>query len=226
MFQRSRRIIKPEILDDQTPGAGAPSLRDLVRINRFFGGHEALRKALRLVAPAEPFSVLDVGAASGDSARVIRRAYPQAHVTSLDYKLHHVRSAPEPRVVADAFRLPFRPASFDIVHCSLFLHHFEDDAVVALLQSFGEVARAAVVVNDLERHPLAYFFLPWTRSILRWDPITVHDGPISVQAAFLESELRDLAVKAGLWQIRTRVHRPAFRIALVAAPAQKSTQVP
>jgi hypothetical protein len=56
----------PEILDDQTPEAGAASLCDLVRINRFLGGHEALRKALRRVAPAGAFNLLDVGAAEGD----------------------------------------------------------------------------------------------------------------------------------------------------------------
>jgi SAM-dependent methyltransferase len=218
MFQRSRRVIEPEILDEQTPEAGARSLRDLVRINRYLGGHEAIRKAFRRVAPAGPFTVLDVGAASGDSARVIRQSYPQATVISLDYKAHHLETAPSPKLVADAFRPPFGRDSFDIVHCSLFLHHFEDDAVVDLLRTFGEMARVAVVVNDLERHALAYWFLPFTRPILRWDPITIHDGPISVQAAFIERELRDLAKSAGLGHIHTRVHRPAFRITLIARP--------
>ncbi|HYP04940.1 MAG TPA: methyltransferase domain-containing protein [Bryobacteraceae bacterium] len=218
MFTRSRRLIRPEILDEQTPEAAAASLRDLVRINRWLGGHEALRSALRGVAPEGPFTVLDVGAASGDSGRVIRQAYPQAVVTSLDYRAHHMFGAPAPKVVADAFQPPFGPGSFDIVHCSLFLHHFEDPAVVNLLRGFGAMARVAVVVNDLERHALAYWFLPWTRWLLGWDAITVHDGPISVQAAFMEEELRALAQAAGLREIRTRMRRPAFRITLVARP--------
>jgi 2-polyprenyl-3-methyl-5-hydroxy-6-metoxy-1,4-benzoquinol methylase len=218
MFRPAHRHIEPEILDDQPPGAGAASLRDLVRINRYFGGHEAIRKALRGVVPTGSFTLLDVGAASGDSARVIRDAYPQAAVTSLDYRPYHLGQAPEPKLVADAFHLPFPPQSFDIVHCSLFLHHFEDEAVVELFRAFGEIARVAVVVSDLERHRLAYWFLPLTRWILRWDPITVHDGPISVQAAFVEAELRALAERAGLRHVRTRVYRPAFRITLVATP--------
>jgi hypothetical protein len=218
MFTGSRRVIRHEILDEQTPEAGAASLRDLVRINRYLGGHEASRRALRAVAPKQPFTVLDIGAASGDSARIIGEAFPQAAVTSLDYKLHHLAGAPLPKLAADAFRPPLRDKSFDIVHCSLFLHHFEDVEVVQLLGAFGKLARVAVVVNDLERHPLAYWFLPWTRWLMRWDPITVHDGPISVQAAFKEQELRDLAVTAGLRDVHTRVYRPAFRITLVGRP--------
>jgi hypothetical protein len=215
MFTASRRRIEPEILDDQPPEAGAPSLRDLVRINRFLGGHEALRKAFRRVAPDGPFTVLDIGSATGDSGNVIRAAYPRAIVTSLDYKLHHVQHAHGPKLVADAFRLPFGSRSFTFVYCSLFLHHFEDDAVVQLLSGFREVAEQAVIVNDLERHVLPYWFLPATRWLFGWDRITLHDGPISVQAAFRRAELERLAERAGLREVRARVHRPAFRITVV-----------
>ena len=215
MFIASRRRIEPEILDDQPPEAGASSLRDLVRINRFLGGHEALRKAFRRGAAKEPFSVLDIGSATGDSANVIRAAYPNAAVTSLDYKLHHVRHARGPKLVADAFRLPFRPRSFTLVYCSLFLHHFEDDAVIELLRGFREIAQQAVIVNDLERHILPYWFLPATRWLFGWDPITLHDGPISVQAGFRRAELVELASRAGLRDIDARLHRPAFRVTLV-----------
>ena len=65
-FRRSR-FIQPEILDDQTPERAAPSLADIVRINRLLGGHEVLRKCLgSIVVPGERFSFLDVGAGSGE----------------------------------------------------------------------------------------------------------------------------------------------------------------
>jgi ubiquinone/menaquinone biosynthesis C-methylase UbiE len=213
-FTSSRRIIRHELLDEQTPEAGEKSLRDLVRINRFLGGHEASRKALRSVAPSGPFTVLDVGAGSGDTGGAIRAAFPGATVTSLDYKAHHLRAASQPKINADAFRLPVRSRSFDFVHCSLFLHHFDDRSVIELFRGFREAARVAVIVNDLERHWMAYHFLPATAWLFGWDPITLHDGPISVQAAFTPNELRDLASKAGLRHVTTKVYHPAFRIAL------------
>lgn len=216
-FSRNR-LIRPEILDDQTPERAAPSLRDLVRINRFTGGHQVLRKALRqVVQPDQAFSFLDVGAGSGDAAGVVSASYPHASVVSLDYRLHHVRTAPGLRIAGDAFRLPVRPSAFDIVYCGLFLHHFENGAVVKLLEAMRTASRRFVIVNDLERHAIAYHFLPATRWLFRWDPITLHDGPVSVQAAFTAEELRSLAIRAGLSPVEVRTHRPAFRVSLLAA---------
>jgi ubiquinone/menaquinone biosynthesis C-methylase UbiE len=146
----------------------------------------------------------------------IRRWYPEAQVTSLDYVESHLVQSAVPKVAGDAFRLPFRPGSFDYVFCSLFLHHFQDMDVVRLLRGFGEVARKGVLVIDLERNPIPYYFIAWSRPLLGWDPVTVHDGAISVEAAFHRKELEDLAREAGLRNPRARVFRPAFRIALAA----------
>ena len=211
-----KRLILPELLDSLPPDQALASLRDLVRINRRWGGHSTLRRLLRENVPdSQPFSVLDVGAASGDMGDCIRRWYSAAKVTSLDYVESHLARSAAPKVAGDAFRLPFRTGSFDYVFCSLFLHHFQDEAVVRLLQSFGEVARKAVLVIDLERNPIPYYFIAWSRPLLGWDPVTVHDGAISVEAAFHRTELEDLAREAGLINPRARVFRPAFRIALV-----------
>jgi SAM-dependent methyltransferase len=137
-------------------------------------------------------------------------------VTSLDYKADHLAQAADPRVVADAFQLPFRPASFDYVFSSLFLHHFTNDQVAALLRSFRSVARRAVLAIDLERGPLAFHFLPSTRWLFGWHDITVNDGQISVAAAFKKDELLALAASAGLSSARVRVHRPWSRLSLFA----------
>lgn len=211
------RLILPEILDTLPPDQARASLQDLVRINRRWGGHSTLRRLLKdTVGEGEAFSILDVGAASGDMGARIRGWYPVAKVTSLDYLESHLKQSQGPRVAGDAFRLPFRRGSFDYVFCSLFLHHFPNDRVVELLRNFGAVARRAVLVIDLERNPIPYYFIAWSRPLLGWDPVTVHDGAISVEAAFRRKELEDLARQAGLRNPRARVYRPAFRIALVA----------
>jgi SAM-dependent methyltransferase len=211
------RIIKPELLDSQSPDNATASLNDLVRINRLLGGHKVLRKTMEgLAEPGESFTFLDVGAASGDMGACIRARYPGAVVTSFDYNADHLATAADPRVCGDAFQMPFRPRSFDFVHCSLFLHHFQDSKIIELLKNFAALARRAVVLTDLERNPLAYYFLPLTKWIFGWDRITLHDGPISVEAGFHATELSALAQAAGLTQARVSAHRPAFRVALVA----------
>lgn len=212
-----KRLILPELLDGLPPDQARASLADLIRINRVWGGHSTLRRLLAETVPArEGFSVLDVGAASGDMGACIRQWYPAAEVTSLDYVESHLVGSTGMKVVGDAFRLPFRPGSFDYVFCSLFLHHFVDEKVVEVLRGFGEVARKAVLVIDLERHPIPYYFIAWSRPLLGWDPVTVHDGAISVEAAFHGDELEALARRAGLRNPRAWVHRPAFRIAMSA----------
>jgi ubiquinone/menaquinone biosynthesis C-methylase UbiE len=209
------RVLKPEILDTLPYDQARASLADLVRINRRWGGHSALRHLLReAVRPDETFTLLDVGAASGDMGACVRQWYPRASVISLDYNPAHLRAAQAPRVAADAFRLPFCAKSCDFVFCSLFLHHFTDQQIVTLLAGFGGVARRGVLVIDLERHPIPYYFIPWTQGLFGWDPVTVNDAQISVEAAFRPFELDQLARRAGLKNPHFRVYRPAFRITM------------
>jgi len=205
------------MLDHAPPEVARASLRDLERVNRFLGGYLVVRKMFaRLVEPGERFSVLDVGAASGDMGAAITRSFPSARVTSLDYKADHLAQAADPKLVADAFHLPFPPASFDFVFSSLFLHHFTNEQVVELFLSFRSIARRAVLAIDLDRGPLAYYFLPNTRWLFGWQAITINDGQISVAAALKKDELLALAVRAGLNDARVRVHRPWSRLSMVA----------
>ena len=193
------------------------NLKDLVRVNKLFGGYKTLRRMVgEFMAPGEAFSVLDIGAASGDMGVSLRRSFPRATVTSLDRRVEHMRDAPPPKVVGDAFQLPFAEDSFDFVFSSLFLHHFSDEQVVQLLANFGAVARRAVLAIDLERGPLAYHFMPWTRWLFGWHNLSMHDGPASVQASFKHQELLALARQAGLTKARAASHRPWARISLVA----------
>jgi SAM-dependent methyltransferase len=214
----AERVIVPEVLDEAHPADARLNLKDLARINRYFGGYRILKNLIgQFARTGESFSVLDVGAASGDMGRALREKYPHAAVTSLDYRGYHLAEAAEPKVVGDAFRLPFADRSFDIVFCSLFLHHFRDEDVVNLLAGFRRVARRAVCAIDLDRGPFAYHFLPATHWLFRWHWITLHDGPISVGAAFKREELLRLARQAGLLHARVRVHRPWARLSVAAA---------
>ncbi len=204
-------------MDHLPPEEARPNLADLVRLNRDFGGHSVLREVFSKVVKTEnPFTVLDVGAASGDTARVLQQMYPAASIASLDYNATNLERAPLPKVMANAFQLPFGEDSFDFVLSSLFLHHFSDDQVIALLRSFYGLARRALVVCDLERHIVPYWFLPATKLFLGWNDVTVHDGRMSVQAAFRPRELLSVAQKAGIDGAQVHAHRPAFRLSLTA----------
>jgi SAM-dependent methyltransferase len=213
----AKRRIEAELLDHAPRDQAEANLADLVRLNRRFGGHSVARRVLGQVAKrGERFTLLDVGAASGDTGRLVRELYPGASVISLDQNSVNLAAAPAPKVIGDAFELPFRPASFDYVFASLFLHHFTDDQVTRLLEIFYAAARSAVLICDLERHVVPYFFLPLSKLFFGWSRITVHDGMVSVRAAFRSDELLKLARRAGMRDARVEVYRPAFRLSLIA----------
>ena len=217
MDSLSRRVIRPELLDGAGDEEAAVNLADLRSINRWLGGHAVLRGCLRRwFRTQDSFRMLDIGAASGDGARVVRNAFPRCQVISLDLLRRNLRLAPEPKLAGDAFRLPFEAGCFDVVACSLFLHHFEDADVVRLLGEMGRVSRGYVLAIDLERRWLAREFLPATRWLFGWNAITLHDGPVSVAAAFRAEELGRLAEAAGLRSIDVRRHYPWFRISVGA----------
>ncbi len=167
----SRRVLGTELLECAESAPADRNLRDIARINRWFGGHHALLRMMRdLAASDEQFSVLDVGAGSGDMGRCLTGHFPNAKVISLDHR-------PSPR-----------------------------------LRSF---ARRALLLLDLERHPVAYHFLPMAKRVFDWCPLTVHDGPMSVAAAFRVEELASMAHAAGATVLAAQRHWPWFRISVV-----------
>lgn len=213
----SKRQIKPELLEHLTAEEARENLADLIRLNDRFGGHAVLLSAFQeVVEPSEAFTLLDIGSASGDTARLIGQTYPSARITSLDNSLITSKEAPQPKLIADAFDLPFAAGSFDLVMCSLLLHHFPDELISKLLAAFYATARRALLVCDLERHVVPFCFLPLSKPLFGWCGVTVHDGMASVRAGFRRAELEGLASKAGIAAAHVRVHRPAFRLSLIA----------
>ena len=145
----THRIIEQERMDHAPDHEVRTCLADLRRINHWFGGESTLRHALKSYERA---SILDIGAASGEVARLL----PTARVVSLDLQHRNLREAPRPAVCADAFQLPFADNAFEVVACSLFLHHFDDAKVISLLREFARVASVKVAIVDLERHRIAF----------------------------------------------------------------------
>src|SRR5262249_6969428 len=170
------RIYEEELLDT---GAGsdddvAGNLKDLRLINKRLGGTRPIVKALvSLLSNDAPkrLSILDVGTGSADiPGRIVRWCSSRGIVcdtVALDLSERNLRVTRrrlgfDPAISllrADAKLLPFQPRSFDIVIASQFLHHFGEHDVAELLASFAVIARRAVVINDLARNLVPYYFI-------------------------------------------------------------------
>jgi ubiquinone/menaquinone biosynthesis C-methylase UbiE len=113
-----------------------------------------------------------------------------------------------------ALRLPFRDQAVDLIAASMFCHHFFAGDLVALMRELTRVARVGVIINDLRRHPLAYWgYRALSRVFLRGHVVR-HDGAISVLRGFVPQELAMLGSQFPefRWSVRRRF---AFRICLV-----------
>lgn len=200
-------------MDSVSDEVAAINLADIARINRITGARRHLIASLRRrFARSDNFRFLDVGAATGDLALAVKSAFPNAKIFCLDLQFRNLRGAPAPQIQADAFALPFANDSFDVVHSSLFLHHFDNPAAGRLIVEMQRVSRALLLIQDLHRHWLAYYFLPVTSSVFGWHPITVSDGMKSVAAAWRRPELELLLTQLDLLsQAKITWHFPSFR---------------
>jgi SAM-dependent methyltransferase len=219
MSDWSRRAAEPELLDDQLEEREVlASLADLRLVNRRLGGWRSLRRTvLPLVEDLPRPRLLDVGCGSADLPARLQRARPGLRAVGLDRKLLHLRAAPDEvaRVAADVRALPFAPGSFDVVTASLFLHHFDGEAAVALLRELFALARRALVVNDLRRARVPYYFGRAFFPLLFRSRVSVHDGLVSIRRAFTRAELRDAFARAGMTRVEIRGQFP-YRLLAVA----------
>ena len=208
----------------------ARNLADLRRINRFLGGRRVIIEALdRLIVTErlQSLSLLDVGTGSADIPGAVadwcRARGIVAEVTGLDLSERNLRVARSrlgvnqavQLVRGDSLRLPFADRSVDVVTASLLLHHFEDADVVRLLKDFARVARRAVIVNDLIRNLVPYWFARLSGPLLATSYLTRYDGPASVLRGFTVREMAAHAERAGLNRAQVRRRFP-YRLALVA----------
>jgi SAM-dependent methyltransferase len=194
-----QRVNTAEILDSDACSAAEAeaSLRDLCRINRWFGGVATTRSLIQRVAAAtgtKHFSVLEVASGFGEVPRAVAQQLAAKgitlDITHLDRMRSHLRNGDgQHGVVADALALPFPDRSFDLVSCSLFAHHLEPDELERFGREALRVSRCALLINDLIRHPLhlalVYAGFPLMRSY-----VSRVDGLASVRRAYEPEEIR------------------------------------
>lgn len=217
----------PERIDtgDYTPAEYERFLQEIRFINRFTGDLRTLKKTLFKEIERENlkvFSVLDVGAGSGELLRAVdgfgRETGRQAALTGLDLNEISIRalhrgSNGADAVLGDAFRLPFADGAFDYAICSLFTHHLKNDEVVTVLREMKRVSRRGIFAIDLHRHPIAYALYKIFCFVFRISPLVRHDGSLSILKGFKPNELLELAKKGGI--VSPTVQRyPVYRVVL------------
>jgi len=204
------------------------ALQDLGVINRWLGGHRTTRIGVERLVRHYPagtmFTVLDIGSGGTDLGDVLRPLGRDFRVTGLDinplmreFAIRHGHTTEV--VTGSAHALSYPDRSFDIVHASLFLHHCTDGEAARLIREAMRIARIGVVINDLQRNPIALMGISLLTALFARSSIVRHDAPLSVRRAFTRRELASILTHAAVDGASTSWHW-AFRWCLSIAAMQ------
>jgi ubiquinone/menaquinone biosynthesis C-methylase UbiE len=230
-----RYRVVPERLDHpehESPDDLRRILHDLWLANRLGGGAVVVKHLEQLTRgwpPGRPLRMLDLATGMADiplqvtrwaSKRGLEVEFLATDVNPLilDMARKYLKSSPRVRLeLQDARRLSYPDRSFDVVTCSMALHHFERPDAVCVLREMSRLARVGWIVSDVERCLGAWATLKVVAHTPLVGRLTRHDGPASVARAFTAHELLELAQEAGISSARLHRH-PFFRQVLVSSP--------
>lgn len=217
MSKFSKRSTGPEIMDDLTCSGKVvhQTLKELDFINQWLGGNTITVNGISALlrkkeTHVNTVSIVDIGCGSGAMLTRIRSSIKRngIHFRLIGYDAN-------PNIIAYAenncedsdeiifkteniFQTSFRSQRFDIILATLFLHHFTTNELIEILSSMKKQVRLGIVINDLHRHPLAYYPIKILTAIFSRSTMVKYDAPVSVLRGFTRKEWIEILDKAGI----------------------------
>lgn len=219
------RSEEQEIMDDLTISGHVvdQTLRELNTINKRLGGNRISVSAFKQMSNGkEGITLADLGCGGGDvmveMARWAQRKKLNATFIGVDanknivaYAKKNTESFSEIKYsTLNILSDEFKKQSFDIIHCCLFIHHFTTKELISLFRQFRDQARVGVIINDLHRHPLAFWSIAILTSLFSKSIMVKNDASVSVSRGFKRHELKSILKEAGIEKYRL-IWKWAFR---------------
>jgi hypothetical protein len=210
LVDTSHRSSEIEIMDDFTMEGALfrDTLDKLEIINRFLGGNSVTINGLKKILKNQPknktITIVDLGCGNGDILRDIskfgRKNNYSFKLIGIDANLAATEYAKELSKeyselsfkTMDILSEDFKKQSYDVVLCTLFLHHFKNEELISFLKTTTDKATIGVVVNDLHRHKLAYYLFKLIGFFIK-NKMVRQDGLTSILRAFKRKDLENIA---------------------------------
>lgn len=207
----THRTNLPEIMDDfEMEGEVLRDALDkIAKINQLLGGNQLTLEGVKSILKQSPsddtIKIVDVGCGNGDMLRALA---DYAHNNDLKFELigidanqftvSHAKelSIHYPNIkylCIDIFEEDFATLLYDIVLCTLTLHHFKDDEIIKLLKVFNNNASLGAVINDLQRSNISYRLFQALCFVFRLNDMSREDGLVSILRGFKKPELEKFA---------------------------------
>jgi len=212
----SNRSVGIEIMDDLDCHGEVvdQTLLELDVINQWLGGNtvtlDAVHTIVKSVPTGQPLSIADLGCGSGEMLRILAvKAKKEnrnlkligfdANPNIIQYANNHTKNIDSVSFSSlNVFSEEFRDQKFDVVLATLFMHHFTEEELIILLSNLKKQARRAIIVNDIHRHPLAYYSIKLLTRLFSRSAMVRFDAPLSVLRSFNKNELKRVLHQAGI----------------------------
>ena len=210
LVDTSHRSSEMEIMDDFTMEGVLfrDTLDKLEIINRFLGGNsvtiKGLKKLLKNQSKNKTITIVDLGCGNGDVLRDVSKFGRKnnysfkligidANPAAIDYAKELSKEYSELSFkTIDILSEDFKKQSYDVVLCTLFLHHLKNEELISFLKKTTENATIGLVVNDLHRHKLAYYLFKLIGFFIK-NKMVRQDGLTSVLRAFKRKDIENIA---------------------------------
>ncbi len=229
MIDLKNRSTKKELLDAaDIPFADIKkNMQELDTINRLLGGHVITTKGFKAFYNQNrgSISVCEIGCGGGDNLRAIYKYCSSRNIkvelTGIDMKQECIDFArqkntdmPATWICSDYKLADLANDPPDIIFSSLFCHHFTQEELVYMMGWMKANGRQGFFINDLQRHPLAYYSIRWITHFFSNSYLVKNDAPLSVARGFRKNEWKEIFLAAGIPNFRLR-WMWAFRYLLI-----------
>lgn len=212
LVDTSRRSDAPELMDDFLLEGDVlrTALDKIASINRLLGGNKVTLQGVKWLLKSKPvyrseITILDVGCGNGDMLRTLanyaKKRKIKLKLIGIDANYFTIKHAERlstkypniSYVCADIFEEIKQERLYDVILCTLTLHHFKDDEIITLMNGLKEQSALGIVVNDLHRNALAYYLFVTICFVFRLNHMSQNDGLVSILRGFKKQELHDFS---------------------------------
>jgi 2-polyprenyl-3-methyl-5-hydroxy-6-metoxy-1,4-benzoquinol methylase len=155
-------------------------------------------------------NILDIGCGASDILIQIKKKFKNLNIYGLDINLRACvylkKHSSDIRVVCgDVLTFPFE-APFDIIHASLFFHHFKEEEIKRIIITLLKSCNRGIVINDLRRSIFAWTGIKILTLLFSRSGEVKYDGPLSVKRGFIKKDWSDIldCVAPGKYEMKRR----------------------